>query len=119
MKMQKIRELDQGSMKEKLVTMRSDLAKEKALVASGTKSEKAGNVRNTKKTLARMLTVLRERELGLQRSSKKAPVKKPEPTEKKAGKTKTVKKTDKKKPVAKAPAAKKKTAKKTGESKKK
>jgi large subunit ribosomal protein L29 len=119
MKMHKIRELDQGSIKEKLVTMRSDLAKEKALVASGTKSEKAGNVRNTKKSLARMLTVLRERELGLQRSSKKAPVKKPETTEKKTDKNEVTaaKKTEKKKPAKNK--AEKKTTKKTGERKKK
>jgi len=49
--------------KEKLAEMRKELAKQKAVLASGTRPENPGNIKLLKKNIARTLTILREKEL--------------------------------------------------------
>lgn len=71
MKISAIREFDSKTMGEKLALTRQEIAKERALISSGHKPEKPGKLWNAKKDLARMLTVLREREIGIERREKK------------------------------------------------
>ena len=53
---------------EKIQELRQELTKERALIASRTRPEKPSKIRNIRKDIARMLTILNER--------KKAKVKK-------------------------------------------
>lgn len=64
MKIKEIRELEQTAAVEKIAGLRAELARERSLIASGTRPEKPGKSRTIKKTIARLYTILRERELG-------------------------------------------------------
>lgn len=64
MKIKEIRELDQSAAREKIAELRAELARERSLIASGTRPEKPGKARKTKKTIARLFTVIREKELA-------------------------------------------------------
>lgn len=64
MKIKEIRELGENAAAEKLSELRAELAKEKALVASGTRSEKPARIRKTRKTIARLLTIMRENQMA-------------------------------------------------------
>lgn len=61
MKINEIRALADDEIKEKISKLREELAKDYALIASGTRPEKPAKIRNAKKDIARMLTVLNER----------------------------------------------------------
>jgi large subunit ribosomal protein L29 len=99
MKLREIRELDSNSLKEKVFEVKSEIAKEKGMVASGTKPEKPGKIKQDRKVLARVLTILKERELGIVITKKAKKIVKEEiPKEKtKAKEVKPVKKVEKKK----------------------
>ncbi len=60
MKLSEIKSLNEKESLEKVKELRTELAKEKALLASGTKSEKPGRIRNIKRTIARILTTVNE-----------------------------------------------------------
>ncbi|MFH1234716.1 MAG: 50S ribosomal protein L29 [Candidatus Diapherotrites archaeon] len=57
-----IRELATAEIKEKAAALRRDLAKEKAVIASGTRPENPGKIRSIRRDIARMLTILKEKE---------------------------------------------------------
>ncbi|MCX6801801.1 MAG: 50S ribosomal protein L29 [Candidatus Diapherotrites archaeon] len=61
-KIAEIRELNVAEIKEKAAGLRKDLAKEKAVIASGTRPENPGKIRSIRRDIARMLTILKEKE---------------------------------------------------------
>ncbi len=61
MKAAEIRGMSDEEALEQLVKLKKELAKEKAIIASGTRPEKPSKIRNIKRDIARILTVLNER----------------------------------------------------------
>ena len=61
LKIRQIREMALAELEEKLLELRTDLAKEKALVASHTKQENPGKIRALRRTVAKILTLLNEK----------------------------------------------------------
>lgn len=59
-----LRSLGNEELNEKLSQLRSELSVEKGSIASGTKPENSGRVKEIKRTIARILTILHEREKG-------------------------------------------------------
>lgn len=51
----------------KLVELKTELSKEKALIASGTRAEKPSKIRNTRRDIARVLTIINEKTTGVKR----------------------------------------------------
>ena len=60
-KVTELREMGEEALHERLVEMRADLAKEKSLTASGTRAEKPAKIRNLRRGIARILTILNEK----------------------------------------------------------
>ena len=60
-KMDELRGLVQADLESKLMDLRAELAKERSLVASGTRPENPGKIRATRRTIARLLTIINER----------------------------------------------------------
>lgn len=58
-----LRALDAAELQKRLSDLRRELIKFNAQVATGTVPKSPGQIRKTKRTVARILTVLREREL--------------------------------------------------------
>ena len=71
MKISEIRSMDVQSLNAKVAELKEEIAKEKALVAGGTRPENPGKIRKTRKTIARIMTVIREKELQENKSKKK------------------------------------------------
>lgn len=61
LKISQIREMPAAELGEKVSAMKAELAKEKALTASGTKSENPGKTKALRRTIAKMLTIINER----------------------------------------------------------
>ena len=61
MKIKEIRGMDSGSLNEKLSDLKKELVKINAQVAIGTTPKSPGQVKAIKKTIARILTVLKEK----------------------------------------------------------
>lgn len=55
--------LEEAELRKKLAELRHDLIKLNAQVATGTVPKNPGQIRKAKKTVARILTALRQREL--------------------------------------------------------
>jgi len=51
----------------KLVDLKNELSKEKALVASGTRAEKPSKIRNTRRQIARILTLMNEKKFEVKK----------------------------------------------------
>ena len=64
MKAGEVRELGIEEAREKLSSLRKDLAKERAVIASGTRPENPGRVRSIRKDIARIITIINEKEKG-------------------------------------------------------
>lgn len=62
MKISEIREMSLEEAREKLVVLRKDLAKQRAVIASGTRPENPGKIRSIRRDIARILTVINEKE---------------------------------------------------------
>jgi large subunit ribosomal protein L29 len=60
-KKKELRAMGEDEMKEKLQQLRTELMKEMGAVASGTRAENPGRIGETKRTIARILTILHER----------------------------------------------------------
>lgn len=58
-------------MYEKVAELKTELAKEKALVASGTRPEKPGKIKSIRKTIARILTIIKEKEKTVKKEKQK------------------------------------------------
>ncbi len=62
MKLSEMRSTSLQDLKEQVIQLRSELAKERAVIAGGTRPENPGRIRNLRKTIAKLLTVANERE---------------------------------------------------------
>lgn len=51
-------------LEEKIIGLKNVLSKEKAVIASGTRAEKPSKIRNTRRQIARILTIIHEKERG-------------------------------------------------------
>ncbi len=60
LKSDEIRDMNLDEMKAKLRELRSELARERAVIASGGSLENPGRVRELRRTIARLLTVIKE-----------------------------------------------------------
>ena len=60
MKTKELRSMSEKDLQSKLEDLRKDLIKENAQVATGTTPKSPGKIRNIKKTIARILTILKE-----------------------------------------------------------
>ena len=78
-KLAEFRALSAEELNHKIVELRTDLAKEKAQASSGTKAHNPGKIGKTKKTIARFLTILKEKSLSrnLVKKSKEIVAEKP------------------------------------------
>ncbi len=56
--------ISEKELNEKALGMKQELAKEKAVIASGTRSEKPGKIRKIRRDIARVLTALKEKSKG-------------------------------------------------------
>jgi len=61
MKIEEIKALNEEEIKERIVKLKGEIAKERALIASGSRAEKPAKIRNLRKDIARMLTILNQR----------------------------------------------------------
>ncbi len=64
MKVRDIRKLDMKTLQAKLNEIELELAKEKANIYIGANATSPGKIREMKKTIARILTVIREKQRG-------------------------------------------------------
>ena len=61
MKIKELRELGKEDMKTRLEELRKELIKHNAQIATGTVPKSPGQVKQTKKTIAKILTILNEK----------------------------------------------------------
>ncbi|MEM4598365.1 MAG: 50S ribosomal protein L29 [Candidatus Diapherotrites archaeon] len=64
MKASEIRALSDNELLEKLAALRRELSKEKATVASKTRPEKPAKIKNIRRDIARILTIMNERKIA-------------------------------------------------------
>ena len=64
LKIREIRSLGSEELKDRLKQLKSELSVEKGSIASGTKPENSGKIKEIKRTIARILTIMHEREGG-------------------------------------------------------
>ena len=64
LKVKEIRSLGNEELRDKLKQLKSELSGEKGSVASGTKPDNPGKIKEIKRTIARILTIMHEREGG-------------------------------------------------------
>ena len=57
-KHQELLKLNDRELNERAIELKQELAKERAVIASGTRSEKPGKIRKTRREIARILTQL-------------------------------------------------------------
>lgn len=63
-KLKNLRALNDLELKNKLQELKAELSREKGAVAAGTKPENPGGIREIKKNIARILTIVTERQRG-------------------------------------------------------
>ncbi|NMA44215.1 MAG: 50S ribosomal protein L29 [Candidatus Diapherotrites archaeon] len=63
MKAKEIQKMSVEEITQKLVEAKQELARERATLVSGTKSENSGKIRKLKRDIARMFTVLNQKEV--------------------------------------------------------
>jgi large subunit ribosomal protein L29 len=51
-------------LQQNVVELKQELSKEKSTIASGTKSENPGKIRKIRRDIARLLTIINEKEAG-------------------------------------------------------
>lgn len=59
-----LRENSVEELEAKIIDLRNELSKEKALISSGTRAEKPSKIRNTRRQVARLLTLINEKKAG-------------------------------------------------------
>ncbi len=62
MKAKEIKNMSKEEIKQSIAEMKQELAKERATIASGSKSENPGKIRKLRRDVARLLTKLNEKE---------------------------------------------------------
>lgn len=65
-KVKEFRDMSEGQLKDKIVELRLELIKQNAQIATGTTPKSSGLVRETKRNIARILTILKSKALGKQ-----------------------------------------------------
>jgi ribosomal protein L29 len=60
-KLAPIRDKPIGEIEAEIIQLQSELSKEKASVASGTRAEKPSKIRNARRKIARLLTIINEK----------------------------------------------------------
>lgn len=65
MKISEIRSMSVPDLLKHMADDKAELAKERAVVAGGTRPEKPGRIRQLRRGIARMLTVINEKEKGI------------------------------------------------------
>src|SRR3989338_5229450 len=60
MKPKELREMGEESLEEKLLELRTGLSKERGTISSGTKPENPGKIKQMRRDIARILTILNE-----------------------------------------------------------
>lgn len=73
-KAKEIRQMNEKQINEKIIEIKKDLMKANSQIAVGTVPENPGQVKQMKKTIARMLTILTEKKKET-KNDKKKPVK--------------------------------------------
>ena len=63
LKKKDLRSMGDTELQEKIDQMKTELRKEKGAVSSGTRAENPGRIKELKRTIARILTILHEREV--------------------------------------------------------
>ena len=58
LKNQELMKTPQKELTQRVIELKQDLAKERAVIASGTRSEKPGKIRKTRREIARILTAI-------------------------------------------------------------
>ncbi|HIH19128.1 TPA: 50S ribosomal protein L29 [Candidatus Micrarchaeota archaeon] len=71
MKSSKARELSESELSAKLFEYQKELNSERGLLASGGRTSNPGKLRELRKTVARIMTIMHERKLGIERGKKK------------------------------------------------
>ena len=71
MKISEMRGMEPVALKERVVELKAEIAKEKALVAGGTRPENPGKIKSVRKEVARLLTVITEKERKQKNQEKK------------------------------------------------
>ena len=71
MKISEMRGMEPAALKERVVELKAEIAKEKALVAGGTRPENPGKIKSVRKEVARLLTVIKEKERKQKNQEKK------------------------------------------------
>ncbi len=61
MKAKEVAKMGAGELEEKIVELKQELAKERATVASGTKSDNPGKIRKLRRDVARMFTIMNQK----------------------------------------------------------
>ncbi len=61
-KAKELRAMTKEELNEKLQQLETELGREKGAVASGTKPENPGKIREMRKTIARILTIMKEKQ---------------------------------------------------------
>ena len=101
MKIKAIRELSEEEINAKMLDFKQQIAKERAVIAIGSRPDKPKKVNGLKKDIARMLTIKRERELKGIKGKEKAIKEGKKEMPKKTGKEKKEIKAEKKKEIKK------------------
>jgi large subunit ribosomal protein L29 len=73
LKSSKIRDFADAELKAKLFEYQKEMNSERGLLASGGRTSNPGKLRELRKTIARVITIMHERKLGLVRGTKKTP----------------------------------------------
>lgn len=68
LRLRNIREMSSDKRQEKLIELRAELARLKTMVAAGGSIDNPSQIREIRKTIARILTIEGEKKLGLNRS---------------------------------------------------
>ena len=60
-KLNALRDNSIEELEDQMVKLKNELAKEKATIASGTRAEKPSKIRNARRQIARLLTIIKEK----------------------------------------------------------
>ena len=72
-KMSKLREASDNELESKLLEYQRELNYERGMLASGGRTSNSGKISQLKKTVARVLTIMTERKLGINKKNATAP----------------------------------------------
>lgn len=71
-KKSKIREMQDAEMQSKLFEFQKELNSERGMIATGGRTSNSGKIKQLKRSIARILTILHERKIGIVRKVKAA-----------------------------------------------